>query len=92
MGSQRNQREDGEGGGAERGPEPLFFPRGTLRRHGTQKKGGNRSAAQGGSSTAPSPIPTTTKAAWALSVCCRDFPDGHIRALTVRRPEMYVSA
>lgn len=43
MGSQRNQREDGEGGGAERGPEPLF-PRGTLRRHGTQKKGGNRRA------------------------------------------------
>lgn len=92
MGSQRNQREDGEGGGAERGPEPLF-PRGTLRRHGTQKKGGNRSAALGGSSMAPFPVTaSTTEAAWALSVCCKDFPDGHIRALTVRRPEMYVSA
>lgn len=42
---------------------------------------------------APSPVTTsTTEAAWALSVCCKDFPDGHIRALTVRRPEMYVSA
>lgn len=68
MGSQRNQREDGEGGGAERGPEPLFFPRGTLRRHRTQKKAGNRSSAQGSSSAALSPVTTTTiKAAWALS-------------------------
>lgn len=80
MGSWRNQREDGESGGAERGPGPLFFPHGTSRRHRTQK-GGN-------SSTAPSPTTTTTtiKAAWALSALCEDFPDGPIRAPTVRRP------
>lgn len=74
MSSQRNRREDGEGGGAERGPEPLFFPRGSLRRHRTQKKARNTSSAQGSSSTALSPITTTTiKAAWALSVSAGVF-------------------
>lgn len=75
-----------------RGPGPLFFPHGTLGKHGKQKKEIN-STEQGSSSTASSSTTTTTiKAAWAFSVCCGDFPDGHIQAPAVSRPWMYISA
>lgn len=61
-----------------RGPGSLFFPHGTLGKHRMQKKEIN-STEQGSSSAASSSTTTTTKAAWAFSVCCEDFPDGHIR-------------
>lgn len=84
--------EGGQGSWKSRGAQDLSSSHRELW-EGTEPRGeveAEERTAQGTRSAAPSP--PLPKAAPALSPCCRDFPDGHIRALAMSRPWMYVSA